>query len=89
MLMFMARLQRQDLTLEEAALDLGASRARAFRRITLYTADTASQAILLLLESLESIMRVFFPQVDAIRVVFTYSYPGLRWRLVVTPGSDG
>jgi spermidine/putrescine transport system permease protein len=35
MLMFMARLQRQDHTLEEAALDLGATRARAFRRITL------------------------------------------------------
>lgn len=35
MLMFMARLQRQDHTLEEAALDLGASRAQAFRRITL------------------------------------------------------
>ena len=35
MLMFMARLQRQDLTLEEAALDLGATHARAFRRITL------------------------------------------------------
>lgn len=35
MLMFMAQLQRQDHTLEEAALDLGATRARAFRRITL------------------------------------------------------
>ncbi len=35
MLMFMARLQRQDITLEEAALDLGATHARAFRRITL------------------------------------------------------
>lgn len=34
MLMFMARLQRQDATLEEAALDLGATRAQAFRRIT-------------------------------------------------------
>jgi ABC-type sugar transport system permease subunit len=29
MLMFMARLQRQDITLEEAALDLGATHARA------------------------------------------------------------
>jgi spermidine/putrescine transport system permease protein len=34
MLMFMARLQRQDISLEEAALDLGATHARAFRRIT-------------------------------------------------------
>ena len=35
MLMFIARLHRQDHTLEEAALDLGATRIRAFRRITL------------------------------------------------------
>lgn len=35
MLMFMARLQRQDMTLEEAAMDLGATHARAFRRITI------------------------------------------------------
>ena len=35
MLMFMARLQRQDVTLEEAAMDLGATHARAFRRITI------------------------------------------------------
>ncbi|MGF1563082.1 MAG: ABC transporter permease [Geminicoccaceae bacterium] len=35
MLMFMARLQRQDRTLEEAALDLGASNVFTFRRITL------------------------------------------------------
>jgi spermidine/putrescine transport system permease protein len=35
MLMFMARMQRQDVTLEEAAMDLGATHARAFRRITI------------------------------------------------------
>lgn len=35
MLMFMARLQRQDRTLEEAALDLGANHTQVFRRITL------------------------------------------------------
>jgi spermidine/putrescine transport system permease protein len=35
MLMFMARLQRQDVTLEEAAMDLGATHAQAFRRITI------------------------------------------------------
>ncbi len=35
MLMFMARLERQDMTLEEAALDLGASHGQVFRRITI------------------------------------------------------
>ncbi|HEX2528864.1 MAG TPA: ABC transporter permease [Geminicoccus sp.] len=35
MLLFMARLQRFDLTLEEAALDLGASHTQVFRRILL------------------------------------------------------
>lgn len=35
MLMFMARLKRQDITLEEAAMDLGASHIQVFRRITL------------------------------------------------------
>jgi spermidine/putrescine transport system permease protein len=35
MLMFMARLQRQDVALEEAAMDLGATHAQAFRRITI------------------------------------------------------
>lgn len=35
MLMFMARLQRQDISLEEAAMDLGATPIQAFRRITI------------------------------------------------------
>ena len=35
MLMFMARLKRQDETLEEAARDLGASHVQVFRRITM------------------------------------------------------
>lgn len=35
MLMFMARLKRQDIALEEAAMDLGASHFQVFRRITL------------------------------------------------------
>lgn len=35
MLMFMARLKRQDVTLEEAALDLGATHMQVFRRITM------------------------------------------------------
>ena len=35
MLMFMARLERQDVSLEEAAMDLGATHAQVFRRITI------------------------------------------------------
>ena len=35
MLMFMARLERQDITLEEAAQDLGASHIQVFKRLTL------------------------------------------------------
>jgi len=35
MLLFMARLQRQDVALEEAAMDLGASHAQVFKRITI------------------------------------------------------
>ncbi len=35
MLMFMARLKRQDMALEEAAMDLGASHLQVFRRITM------------------------------------------------------
>lgn len=35
MLMFMARLERQDITLEEAAQDLGATHFQVFRRITM------------------------------------------------------
>lgn len=35
MLMFMARLKRQDRTLEEAAMDLGASHMQVFRRIVM------------------------------------------------------
>ena len=56
MLMFMARLQRQDRSLEEAALDLGASHAMVFRRITLpFLAPTALTAgILGFLQSIEN-----------------------------------
>jgi spermidine/putrescine transport system permease protein len=56
MLMFMARLQRQDRTLEEAALDLGATYARVFWRITvpflLPTILTA--AVIAFLQSIEN-----------------------------------
>jgi spermidine/putrescine transport system permease protein len=34
MLVFIARLERQDMSLEEAAMDLGASPVQVFRRIT-------------------------------------------------------
>jgi spermidine/putrescine transport system permease protein len=56
MLLFMARLQRQDRTLEEAALDLGASNVMVFRRITLpFLAPTvATAAVIGLLQSIEN-----------------------------------
>lgn len=62
MLMFMARLQRQDRALEEAALDLGASSILVFRRITLPflmpTVLTAS--VLAFLQSIENYNTTFF-----------------------------
>ena len=56
MLMFMARLQRQDRTLEEAALDLGASPAMVLRRITLpFLAPTMfTAAVIGFLQSIEN-----------------------------------
>lgn len=56
MLMFMARLQRQDRTLEEAALDLGASPVMVFRRITLpFLAPTIfTAAVIGFLQSIEN-----------------------------------
>lgn len=62
MLMFMARLQRQDRALEEAALDLGASSIFVFRRITLPflmpTVVTAS--VISFLQSIENYNTTFF-----------------------------
>ncbi|WP_293719648.1 ABC transporter permease [Stappia sp.] len=62
MLMFMARLQRQDRVLEEAALDLGASSVFVFRRITLPflmpTVITAS--VISFLQSIENYNTTFF-----------------------------
>ncbi|MCA1297893.1 ABC transporter permease [Stappia indica] len=62
MLMFMARLQRQDRVLEEAALDLGASSVFVFRRITLPflmpTVLTAS--VISFLQSIENYNTTFF-----------------------------
>jgi spermidine/putrescine transport system permease protein len=56
MLMFMARLQRQDRSLEEAALDLGASPTLVFRRITLpFLAPTIfTAAVIGFLQSIEN-----------------------------------
>ncbi|WGF87635.1 ABC transporter permease [Marinivivus vitaminiproducens] len=56
MLMFMARLQRQDRTLEEAALDLGASHFQVFRRITLpFLLPTVATAVVIaFLQSIEN-----------------------------------
>jgi len=56
MLMFMARLQRQDRTLEEAALDLGASPWLLFRRVTLpfLMPTMATAAVIGFLQSIEN-----------------------------------
>lgn len=56
MLMFMARLQRQDRQLEEAALDLGASNIRVFRRITLpfLMPTLLTAAVIAFLQSIEN-----------------------------------
>ncbi|SME96976.1 spermidine/putrescine transport system permease protein [Tistlia consotensis] len=56
MLLFMARLQRQDRDLEEAAQDLGASSLLLFRRITLpFLAPTiATAAVIAFLQSIEN-----------------------------------
>ena len=62
MLMFMARLQRQDRSLEEAALDLGASGFFAFRRVTLpYLAPTiVAASAIAFLQSNENYNTTFF-----------------------------
>lgn len=62
MLMFMARLQRQDTTLEEAALDLGATRARAFRRITVpfLKPTIVTAAVIAFLQSFENYNTTIF-----------------------------
>jgi len=56
MLMFMARLQRQDRGLEEAALDLGASNIMMFRRITLpfLRPTILTAAVIAFLQSIEN-----------------------------------
>ena len=62
MLMFMARLQRQDRQLEEAALDLGATPLLVFRRITLpFLMPTILTAcVIAFLQSFENYNTTFF-----------------------------
>ncbi|MCC4243981.1 ABC transporter permease [Stappia indica] len=62
MLMFMARLQRQDRALEEAALDLGASSVFVFRRITLpfLMPTVLTAALISFLQSIENYNTTFF-----------------------------
>lgn len=62
MLMLMARLQRQDRTLEEAALDLGASPLFLFRRVTLpFLMPTILTAcVIAFLQSIENYNTTFF-----------------------------
>jgi spermidine/putrescine transport system permease protein len=62
MLMFMARLQRQDRAQEEAALDLGASNWLVFRRITLpfLMPTMVTAAVISFLQSIENYNTTFF-----------------------------
>lgn len=62
MLLFMARLQRQDRILEEAGLDLGASPFLVFRRITLpfLMPTIATAAVIAFLQSIENYNTTFF-----------------------------
>ncbi len=62
MLMFMARLQRQDRGLEEAGFDLGASPFLVFRRITLpfLMPTIATAAVIAFLQSIENYNTTFF-----------------------------
>ena len=62
MLMFTARLQRQDCLLEEAGLDLGASPFLVFRRITLpfLMPTIATAAVIAFLQSIENYNTTFF-----------------------------
>jgi spermidine/putrescine transport system permease protein len=62
MLILMARLQRQPIELEEAALDLGATPFHVFRRITLpfLAPALASAAVIALLSSIENYNTTMF-----------------------------
>ncbi|MEL6265026.1 MAG: ABC transporter permease subunit, partial [Pseudomonadota bacterium] len=62
MLIMMARLQRQPVEMEEAALDLGASPFRVFRRITLpfLAPAIASAAVIAFMASMENYNTTMF-----------------------------
>ncbi len=62
MLLFMARLQRQDRILDEAAFDLGASSFLVFRRITLpfLMPTIATATVIAFLQSIENYNTTFF-----------------------------
>jgi spermidine/putrescine transport system permease protein len=62
MLLFSARLQRFDMALEEAALDLGATHGQVFRRITLpyLTPSILSASLLAFLQSFENYNTTLF-----------------------------
>ncbi len=84
MLMFMARLERQDITLEEAAMDLGASHTQVFRRITMPflkpTILTAS--VIAFLQSFENYNTTIF-SIGASHTLVTEI--GSRMRFGLTP----
>jgi spermidine/putrescine transport system permease protein len=62
MLLFIARLERQDLALAEAAFDLGATHAQVFRRITLpfLMPTIATAAVIAFLQSFENYNTTIF-----------------------------
>jgi spermidine/putrescine transport system permease protein len=84
MLMFMARLQRFDLTQEEAALDLGASHWLVFRRILLpFLAPTAATAaVIAFLQSFENYNTTVFAIGGSWTLV---TEMGSRFRFGLTP----
>jgi spermidine/putrescine transport system permease protein len=84
MLMFMARLQRQDRTLEEAALDLGASPWLLFRRVTLpfLMPTVVTAAVIGFLQSIENYNTTVFAIGGSWTLVTEI---GSRFRFGLTP----
>ena len=84
MLMFMARLERQDITLEEAAMDLGASHIQVFRRITVpfLKPTILTAAVIAFLQSFENYNTTIF-SIGASHTLVTEI--GSRMRFGLTP----
>lgn len=84
MLMFMARLQRQDRSLEEAALDLGASPLFVFRRITLpfLMPSIGAATLIAVLQSIENYNTTVFTIGSEWTLVTEI---GARFRFGLTP----